>query len=73
VKNYITDKHRLFYINDVMEFALFYDSKVIDKKLILDTFLESKNWKFYCQTYEVKRILKSKVSDDLKRVDITTK
>jgi hypothetical protein len=66
----LTDKHRLFYVNDVLEFALFYDPRVTDKETIIKTFLDSKEWKFYEFTYEIKKVKKAEISEDLKIVKI---
>lgn len=66
----ITDKHRLFYVNDKMEFALFYDASIKDPKVIVDSFLASKDFK--CQAaYCGWKVKNTKISKDLKRVDIT--
>lgn len=69
----ITDKHRLFYINNILGFALFYDSKIIDKDTIIKNFLESSDWKFYERIWEVKKIVKTSISEDLKEVRVETK
>lgn len=68
----ITDKHRCFYVNGKLEFALWYDSAIVDKEKIIKDFLESRDFKFladYCGW----KVKKTEISDDLKRVDITVK
>lgn len=61
--------HRKFYVNEKLEFALFYDSKIVDKGLILKTFLESKEWKSFCHYFSFK-VSSTKISKDLKEVHI---
>lgn len=67
----LTDKHRKFYINGELFFALFYDSAITDKKKIIDDFLASRDWKDYKRIFEVKEKEVS-ISKDLKEVYIET-
>ena len=62
---------RDFYINNVLEFSLFYDESISDKDSIIARFLESNDWKWFKNLYNVK-FKEGNVSDDLKRVDIIT-
>jgi hypothetical protein len=71
--NPISKDHRLFYVNGKLEFALFYDKSIKDKEIIINTFLESKDWKWYKSYYEVKKVKKIEVSKDLKEFRITCK
>ena len=71
--DHITDDHRLVYINGKLEFALFYDKSIKDKKVILNNFLESKDWKWYKSYYEIKKISKSELSKNLKEIKIVCK
>jgi hypothetical protein len=73
MQNRITDQHRLFYVNGELEFALFYDPKIVDKSTIINSFLESRDWKWYMQVYDLKKVEKATISKDLKRVDIAAK
>jgi hypothetical protein len=68
---YATDKHRKFYINGELFFSLFYDPAIIDKNKIISDFLESKDWKWYKYTFEVKE-KNTSISKDLKEVYIET-
>jgi len=65
-------KHRKFYVNGKLEFALFYDLKINNKEQILKSFFESKDWKFmanYCD-WKVKSV---EVNSDLTEVYIKLK
>jgi hypothetical protein len=66
----ITEKHRLFYINDKLEFALFYDKSLVDKDKIKNSFLNGKDWKDYERYNKVTSITSFNISDDLKVVNI---
>ena len=72
MKDKLTDQHRLFYVNDKLEFAKFYDPKIIDKEIIIKNFLESKDWEFYKDVWEVRKVKNIEISPDLKEVRITT-
>ena len=50
----ITDKHRKFYIDGKLEYALFYNPEVVDKEQIVKDFLESISWKDYSNFYNKK-------------------
>lgn len=60
-----TKSNRLFYINDKLEFSLFYDPTIVDKDLIIKKFLDSKDWEFYKSIWEIKKVKKIDISDDL--------
>lgn len=65
------EKHRCFYVDDVLRYALYYDKNITDPKVIVDNFIASKDWREYSELWQVKPY-KFKVSPDLKRVDIVT-
>ena len=65
----ITESHRLFYVNDKLEFALYYNDAIKDPKQIVADFLASKDFKFMAQ-YCGWKVKSTKISKDLKRVDI---
>jgi hypothetical protein len=69
----ITDKHRLFFVNAKLEFALYFDPKIKDKDLILKNFFDSKDWKWYEKLWEVKKVIKTTISDDLREIRIEVK
>lgn len=62
--------HRKFYVNDKLEFALFYDKKVKDKDTIINTFIESKDWKSFVN-YCKFNLTDIRVSKDLSEVFVT--
>ena len=66
----ITDKHRLFYVNGKLEFALFYDKSVTDKEKIKENFLKDRDWLSFERYNQIKTIKSFEVSDDLKEVRI---
>lgn len=66
----ITEDHRQFFINDKLEFALFYDKKIKDKEKIIEDFLKGLDWKSFAIYSKVKKIIKTEVSKDLKKVFI---
>ena len=70
--NLITKKHRLIFIDGKIEFALFFDSSIKNKKEIMAQFLASKDWIGFSKTNEVKckDII---ISKDLKEIHIKTK
>lgn len=68
----ITDKHRLFFVNDVLEFALFFDPNIKDKDKIVEEFLTSKDWIWYKDYFKV-RVQNIQVSEDLREIKIATK
>ena len=70
--NLLSPKHRKFYVNDRLEFALFYDALITDKDKILKDFLDSSLWKCH-ESYCKLKIVSTKISEDLKEVWITTK
>jgi len=69
----ITDRHRVFYINDKLEYALFYNKEIVDKEKIKDNFLAGKDWKDFSRYNDVKSIISFIVSEDLKTVHIKVK
>jgi len=60
---------RDFYIKDKLEFSLFFDASVVDKDVIMQTFLDSNVWKSHASIFEWKYV-SAKFSEDLSRVDI---
>lgn len=66
----VTSEHRCFYVNGKLEFALFFDPTIKDKQLIIKTFLESKDWKWYESYFKVK-VIKTEITKDLKEVHIS--
>lgn len=69
----LTDKHRSFFVNDKLEFALFFDPNIKDTEKIINDFLESKDWKWFKDFYNIKKIKKTEISKDLREVRITCK
>ena len=69
----VTSKHRLFYVNGKLEFAIFYDPSVIDKDIIRANFTSSKDWKAFLRQNEVKSVKNFDFSDDLTTVQIKVK
>lgn len=68
----ITDKHRKFYVNGKLEFALFYDPKEKNKQEIEKNFLDSHMWKSWANYCNLK-VISVDISKDLKEVYITAK
>lgn len=68
----LTDKHRLFYLDDELTYAFFFDPAVTDKKKILEDFFNCRDWKWHVDYFKVK-VASAIVSDDLKEVRIKSK
>jgi hypothetical protein len=69
----ITNKHRCFYVNEMLEFAFFYDPSIVDKDKIKENFLNSKDWKQFENQHQVRSLLDFEISEDLKKVNIRVK
>lgn len=63
---------RNFYINNKLEFSLFFDHTVTDKKEIIEGFLADREWKLFENYFQVK-LKNYSFSDDLLNVYITVK
>ena len=68
----LTNFHRKFFVNNKLEFALFFDAKIKDKDKIIQDFLESKDWKWHLNYFNV-TVTKTTISKDLMEIYITTK
>ena len=51
----ITDKHRLFFVDEKLEFAIFFDPNIKDKDKIIEEFITSKDWLWYKDYFNIKQ------------------